>query len=111
MKKLTLSVAALTLAINSYSQCTSLEYEYSEDTVLVSNHANKAKESHNNLYIIVNNAEDMISMIEQDIDSGFIYEQYAGFYKELLANIIELAANTELKDREEANCENCDEID
>tara|TARA_R110002167_G_scaffold33480_1_gene107590 strand:- start:158 stop:487 length:330 start_codon:yes stop_codon:yes gene_type:complete len=109
MKKVTLSVAALLIAMSSFAQ---------KDTVEVSKYANKAKDIHANLYEIVNNSEDMLSMIKQDIDSGFIYSQYAEFYQDLLIEIIKLAASTEINGKDidfqghyGLNCENCDEID
>ena len=92
MKKVTLSVAALTIAMSSFGQCVTSE----GDSILVSNEAINALSVHKNLYLIVNDAEDMLKMIEQDVDSGFMYKQYAGFYQEVLANIIKLASTTEI---------------
>ena len=113
MKKITISVAALALAMNSYSQCVTS----SSDSVLISQESIEAGKSHENLRDIVYKAEDMLSMISQDIDSGYIYEQYAEFYQKLLSDVIKLAANTEINLDSQSeyydnlNCENCDEID
>ena len=86
MKKVTLSVAALALAMSSYGQCVTS----SSDSVLISQESIQAGKSHENLRNIVYKAEDMLSMINQDIDSGYIYEQYAKFYQRLLKDIIKL---------------------
>jgi len=164
MKKLKMSIAALTIAINSYSQTANVEVSWfdpinkihyshqdiknytdtslqevrggiildeieiininedmieqtPQDTengdvdstssvlmydtvnqVLVSEDAEQAKEIHENLYAIVNNSEDMLSMLQQDVDSGFIENQYVGFYQELLQQTIKLAATVEIKE-------------
>ena len=113
MKKVTISVAALALAISSYGQCVT----NSSDSVLVSQEAIKAEKSHENLRDIVYKAEDMLYMIEQDVDSGFIYEQYAKFYQRMLNDVIKLASSTEIvkQSQEEyynlLDCQNCDEVD
>ena len=118
MKKVTLSVAALAIAISSYSQSNVITSSY--DSVLVSREAIEAEKAHKNLRDIVYKAEDMLYMIEQDVDSGFMYEQYAKFYQKLLGDVIKLAANTEINGQDldcqgkyydNLNCENCDEID
>jgi len=116
MKKVTVSVAALIIAMNSYSQCvTSFN-----DSVVVSQESIQAEKSHENLRDIVYKAEDMLSMIEQDVDSGFIYEQYAAFYQKMLSDVIKLAVTTEVNGQDldyqgkfygNLDCENCDEID
>lgn len=116
MKKITLSVAALTLAISSYSQCVT----NSSDSVLISKEAIQAGKSHKNLQNIVYKAEDMLYMIEQDIDSGYIYKQYAEFYQTMLSDVIKLAVTVEINGQDldyqgryydGSSCENCDEID
>ena len=127
MKKVTLSVAALALAMSSYGQCVTS----SSDSVLISQESIQAGKSHENLRNIVYKAEDMLSMINQDIDSGFIYEQYAKFYQRLLKDIIKLTVTIDdttslfildghysLNEDAQASyydnyssCENCDEID
>ena len=95
MKKLTLSVAALTLALNINAQ-----NAYFDTTIqtIVTNEAIIAQKNHNNLYEIVVRAEDMRTMLEKDVDSGYVYEQYAEFYDHLLADIIKLASTTKLED-------------
>ena len=111
MKKITLSVAALALAFNSYSQ--------SLDSTIVSKEAIKAKSEHENLYEIVIRAEDMLFQIEMDQDSGFILDGMGDFYVNLLSEIIKLAAKTPSYRSVDAQtyydgyfpCENCDEID
>ena len=87
MKKITLSVAALAIAISSYGQNT----QFGVDSTEVTNVSLKAKSQHKNLYNIVIRAEDMLDMLEQDIDSGFMYAQYTEFYEDLLKDIINLA--------------------
>jgi len=72
MKKLTMSVAALTIAISSFSQCTLSR----EDSSLLAK------------LEIENTAEDMIEWIYQDIESGYIYQEYAETYIYNLAIII-----------------------
>ena len=114
MKKVTLSVAALALAMSSYGQCVTS----SSDSVLISQESIKAGKSHKNLQNIVYKAEDMLYMIEQDIDSGYIYKQYAKFYQKMLKDIIKLTITIDdttslfiLEGHYSLNCENCDEID
>ena len=68
MKKLKMSIVALTIAISSYGQSVTTK----SDSVLVSVDAKNARLVHENLYAIVNNLEDMLSMLDQDVDSGFI---------------------------------------
>ena len=87
MKKITLSVAALAIAISSYAQKPVVS-----DTkrVLVSEQAKKAKHKHINYYKIVVAAEDMLTMLGDDIYNGVIQEYYAIYYQELLEHIIEL---------------------
>ena len=114
MKKITLSVAAIALAMSSYGQ--SKHVEHTNDSILVSNQAIKAQKTHENLYEIVIRAEDMIFQLDMDSDSGFILDGMSGFYKELLEEIIKLAAKTELNNAQTYYdnyfpCENCDEID
>ena len=88
MKKITLSVAALAIAIGSYGQSA----QFGVDSTEVTNVSLKAKSQHKNLYKIVIRAEDMLDMLEQDVDSGFMYAQYTEFYEDLLKDIINLAA-------------------
>jgi hypothetical protein len=116
MKKVTVSVAALIIAMNSYSQCVTSP----GDSVLISQESIQAESAHENLRDIVYKAEDMLAMIEQDVDSGFIYEQYAKFYQKMLSDVIKLAATTEVNGQDldyqgkfygNLDCENCDEID
>ena len=75
MKKITLSVAALTIAVMSYSQCTS-SYRDSLQTTQWN-----ARE-------ITNTAEDMIEWIGQDVENGKIYKEYAEMYIENLEDIL-----------------------
>ena len=112
MNKLTISVAALALAISSYGQV--------NDSTYVTENAIKAYESHKNLYEIVIRAEDMIFQLDVDSGGGFILDGISGFYKELLVEIIKLAAKTEINGEDiDAQdyydrylpCENCDELD
>ena len=95
MKKLTLSVAALTLALNINAQ-----NAYFDTTIstIVTNEATIAENNHKNLYEIVIRAEDMRNMLEKDVDSGYIYTRYTKFYDELLADKIKLASTTKLED-------------
>ena len=94
MKKLKMSIVALTIAISSYGQSVTTK----SDSILVSVDAKNARLVHENLYAIVNNLEDMLSMFDQDVDSGFIENQYVGFYQELLQQTIKLAATVEIKE-------------
>ena len=94
MKKLKMSIVALTIAISSYGQSVTTK----SDSILVSENAKNARLVHENLYAIVNNLEDMLSMFDQDVDSGFIENQYVGFYQELLQQTIKLAATVEIKE-------------
>ena len=94
MKKLKMSIVALTIAISSYGQSLTTK----SDSILVSEDAKNALLVHENLYAIVNNLEDMLSMFDQDVDSGFIENQYVGFYQELLQQTIKLAATVEIKE-------------
>ena len=94
MKKLKMSVVALTIAISSYGQSDT----NSTDSVFVSEDAKNALLVHENLYDIVNKSEDMLSMLQQDVDSGFIENKYVGFYQELLQQTIQLAATVEIKE-------------
>ena len=68
------------------------------NSILVSVDAKNARLVHENLYAIVNNLEDILSMFDQDVDSGFIENQYVGFYQELLQQTIKLAATVEIKE-------------
>jgi len=76
MKKITMSVAALTIAISSYSQCVMSYNDYSDvDTIC---HAK----------IVTMTAEDMIGQITEDVANGHIYKEYADLYIENLLKII-----------------------
>ena len=107
MKKITLSVAALSLAISSFGQ--------PNDSTYVSQEASYAEKLHKNLYSVVINAEDMLFQIKQDEDSGFILDGMGEFYEELLKEIIKLTVTIDLNDRRDyeysLDCENCDEVD
>ena len=94
MKKLKMSIVALTISIISFGQSVTTK----SDSILVSVDAKNARLVHENLYAIVNNLEDMLSMFDQDVDSGFIENQYVGFYQELLQQTIKLAATVEIKE-------------
>ena len=94
MKKLKMSIVALTISISSYGQSVTTK----SDSILVSVDAKNARLVHDNLYAIVNNLEDMLSMFDQDVDSGFIENQYVGFYQELLQQTIKLAATVGIKE-------------
>ena len=76
MKKITVSVAALTIAMSSYSQCT-MSYEDSLETV-----------NSNNAKVITMTAEDMIGWIVEDVANGRIYKEYADLYIENLLKIV-----------------------
>jgi hypothetical protein len=65
MKKITLSVAALTIAMSSYGQCV---LSTSDSLQIVS--------------------EDMIGWIQYDVENGRIYQEYADLYIENLLTII-----------------------
>ena len=94
MKKLKMSIVALTIVISSYGQSVTTK----SDSVLVSVDAKNARLVHENLYAIVNNLEDMLSMFDQDVDSGFIENQYVGFYQELLQQTMKLAGTVGIKE-------------
>ena len=94
MKKLKMSIVALTIAISSNGQSVTTK----SDSILVSEDAKNARLVHENLYAIVNNLEDMLSMFDQDVDSGFIENQYVGFYQELLKQTMKLAGTVEIKE-------------
>ena len=94
MKKLKMSIVALTISISSYGQSVTTK----SDSILVSVDAKNARLVHENLYAIINNLEDMLNMFDQDVDSGFIENQYVGFYQELLQQTIKLAATVEIKE-------------
>ena len=94
MKKLKMSIVALTISISSYGQSVTTK----SDSILVSVDAKNARLVHDNLYAIVNNLEDMLSMFDQDVDSGFIENQYVGFYQELLQQTMKLAGTVEIKE-------------
>ena len=94
MKKLKMSIVALTIVISSYGQSVTTK----SDSILVSVDAKNARLVHENLYAIVNNLEDMLSMFDQDVDSGFIENQYVGFYQELLQQTMKLAGTVGIKE-------------
>tara|TARA_R100000458_G_C8013025_1_gene76178 strand:+ start:190 stop:489 length:300 start_codon:yes stop_codon:yes gene_type:complete len=93
MKKITLSVAALALAMNSYAQNVYLDTTI---RVNITERAKIAKNNHENLYQIVTRAEDMITMLNKDTFDGHIKEYYTLYYKDLLKDIIELASTVEV---------------
>ena len=105
MKKITLSVAALAIAISSYGQSYGENYRFGVDSTITSTMSLQAKGQHENLYQIVIRAEDMKLMLEEDVNAGFVLDGMDKFYRELLTEIIKLASNTRV------DCENCDEID
>jgi len=72
MKRIKLSVAALTIAISSFSQCTLSREDSSLLTKLE----------------IENTAEDMIEWIIEDVANGRIYQEYAEYYIDNLKIII-----------------------
>ena len=79
MKKITISVAALLIAMNSFGQ--------SNDSILIS----KIGEHNFNLLQkieIENTAEDMIQWINCDVENGRIYPEYAVGYIENLQEIV-----------------------
>tara|TARA_R110002020_G_scaffold17582_1_gene61613 strand:- start:1149 stop:1430 length:282 start_codon:yes stop_codon:yes gene_type:complete len=79
MKKITISVATLLIAMNSFSQ--------SNDSILIS----KIGEDKFNLLQkieIENTAEDMIEWINYDVENGKIYPEYAVGYIENLQEIV-----------------------
>ena len=80
MKKLTLSVAALTIATMSYGQC-----------VLSATDSLKLEKFE--LNEIINTSEDMIEWIGYDVENGKIYEEYAKMYIENLEEIITTTRN------------------
>ena len=90
MKKITLSVAALALALSSNAQQAYLDTTITQGTTYK---ALKAKENHKNLYEIVIRAEDMISMLQKDVVNGHIDAYYTEFYEDLLEDIIELSVD------------------
>ena len=92
MKKITLSVAALAIAISSYGQNT----QFGVDSTEVTNVSLEARSQHENLYEIIIRAEDMITMLSEDVFDGHIEEYYTEFYYELLNDIIRLAANVNI---------------
>ena len=92
MKKITLSVAALAIAISSYGQ----NPQFGVDSTDVTNVSLEAKSQHENLYEIIIRAEDMITMLGEDVYDGHIEEYYTEFYNELLNDIIRLAANVNI---------------
>ena len=94
MKKLKMSIVALTIAISIYGQSVTTK----SNSILVSVDAKNARLVHENLYAIVNNLDDMLSMLDQDVDSGFIENQYVGFYQELLKQTMKLAGTVEIKE-------------
>jgi len=76
MKKLTLSVAALSIASMSYGQC-------------VLSSGDSLEVVRNNILEITISAEDMIEWIGEDVNNGRIYREYADMYIESLEEIIE----------------------
>jgi len=101
MKKVTVSVAALIIAMNSYSQCT-MSHEDSLEAVN-NNHARE----------ITITAEDMIEWIKYDVENGRIYKEYAELYIENLLEIVSRVEDLDYQGKfySSLDCENCDEID
>ena len=64
MKKITMSVATLSIAMMSYSQCVLS----AKDSALIAK------------LEIENTAEDMIEWIIEDVAQGRIYQEYAEYY-------------------------------
>ena len=93
MKKITLSVAALALALSSNAQ---QAYFDTTQMRLATEESLIAQENHENLYEIVIRAEDMIDMLDQDEYDGHIEEYYTRFYNDLLEDIIRLAASIDM---------------
>ena len=93
MKKITLSVAALALALSSNAQ---QAYFDTTQMRLATEESLIAQENHENLYEIIIRAEDMIDMLDQDEYDGHIQEYYTRFYNDLLEDIIRLAANIDM---------------
>ena len=87
MKKITLSVAALAIAINSYAQDA---YFDTTMRVTLTKEAKIVKNNHENLYEIVLRAEDMLTMLEKDVQDNHIKAYYTKFYEDLLKDIIRL---------------------
>jgi len=85
MKKLTMSVAALSIASMSYGQCV-LSSDDSLEVV------------RNNILEITISAEDMIEWIGEDVNNGRIYREYADMYIESLEEIIERAKLLAIKE-------------
>ena len=96
-----MSVAALTIAMSSYGQCT---MSYKDSLEAVNN--NHARE-------ITITAEDMIDSIKYDIENGRIYKEYAELYIENLLEIVSRVEDLDYQGKFYGNldCENCDEID
>ena len=90
MKKITLSVAALALALSSNAQQAYLDTTIKQGTTY---EALTAKENHENLYEIVIRAEDMITMLKEDVKNEYIDAYYTEFYEDLLEDIIELSVD------------------
>ena len=85
MKKLTLSVAALSIASMSYGQC-------------VLSSGDSLEVVRNNILEITISAEDMIEWIGEDVNNGRIYREYADMYIESLEEIIERAKLLAIKE-------------
>lgn len=87
-----MSVAALAIAISSYGQ----SVQYGVDSIEASSVSLEAKSQHENLYEIVIRAEDMITMLDEDVYNGHMQEYYSEFYNELLNDIIKLASTLDI---------------
>tara|TARA_R100000458_G_C8220325_1_gene204907 strand:+ start:525 stop:854 length:330 start_codon:yes stop_codon:yes gene_type:complete len=109
MKKLTMSVAALSLALTSYGQC-SQECLDSINNVNYNNNVRTFQE-------IDNRIDDIIDAIRMDMFYGRITRDNGMYYvnevmklksinEDLVADLF-----THRIERVEINCENCDEID
>ena len=82
MKKLTTSVAALSIAMMSYGQC-------------ANNYEDSVKITKFQLDEIVNTAEDIILSMILDVENGKIYQEYADMYIENLQNVIAIIRKEE----------------
>ena len=76
MKKITLTVASLALAISGFS--------INPDSVQV-------KQNQLDLVYMISDCEDMIEWIKWDVENGKIYQEYADLYIESLLNIMSKA--------------------
>ena len=111
MKKITMSVAALAIAMNSFGQCAKYKIIHGEtnevktltkiEWVKFENEIDGFTKFIDNslcnheLFEVTSTAEDMIEWIEWDVENGRIYKEYAELYIENLREII--ARTTKLR--------------